>query len=111
MDSRHRPRPRLVFAVRLVWLLHGARHGQRQPLAFIGNPSAGASPDEARGSDQELRKLKQQTIDDPQVQASTPGHKEWKAKVVAVLERTLLAEASGSPPCGQFRPASTPTLS
>ena len=42
----------------------------------------------------ELRKLKQQAIDDPQVQASTPGHEEWKAKVVAVLERSLGKDSS-----------------
>jgi len=43
---------------------------------------------------EELRKLKQQTSDDPQVQAATPQHKEWKAKVVAVLERTLGTDSS-----------------
>ena len=43
---------------------------------------------------EELRKLKQQTSEDPQVQAATPQHKEWKAKVVAVLERTLGADSS-----------------
>lgn len=42
----------------------------------------------------ELRKLKQQAIEDSLVQASTPQHKEWKAKVVAVLERSLGAESS-----------------
>lgn len=43
---------------------------------------------------EELSRLKQQTIDDPQVQAKTPAHNEWKAKVVAVLERSLGSDSS-----------------
>lgn len=42
----------------------------------------------------ELRKLKQQAIEDSLVQASTPRHKEWRAKVVTVLERSLGADSS-----------------
>ncbi|WP_257021594.1 TIGR02391 family protein [Microbacterium sp. AK009] len=42
----------------------------------------------------ELKKLKEQAVEDPLVQASTPQHKEWKAKVVAVLERSLGADSS-----------------
>lgn len=43
---------------------------------------------------EELRKLKQQAADDQQVQASTPAHREWKAKVTAVLERSLGDDSS-----------------
>ena len=43
---------------------------------------------------EELRKLKQQATDNQQVQASTPVHEEWKAKVTAVLERSLGGESS-----------------
>lgn len=43
---------------------------------------------------QELIKLKQQAIEDVNVHASTPEHKEWKAKAVAVLERSLGTDSS-----------------
>jgi len=42
----------------------------------------------------ELKALKQQAIDTPHIQADTPAHGEWKAKVVAVLERSLGKESS-----------------
>jgi hypothetical protein len=42
----------------------------------------------------ELKVLKQQAADNPQIQASTPAHEAWKAKVTAVLERSLGKESS-----------------
>jgi hypothetical protein len=43
---------------------------------------------------EELRKLKEQATNDHLVQASTPTHKEWNAKVTAVMLNSLGAESS-----------------
>jgi hypothetical protein len=42
----------------------------------------------------ELKALKQQAADNSQIQASTPAHREWKTKVIAVLERSLGKDSS-----------------
>jgi len=43
---------------------------------------------------EELRKLKEQAGGDSEVQASTPAHKAWKAKVTAVLRQSLGGDSS-----------------
>ena len=42
----------------------------------------------------ELNTLKQKAVNDPQVRLESPAHREWKAKVTAVLERSLGTDSS-----------------
>jgi Protein of unknown function (Hypoth_ymh) len=43
---------------------------------------------------EELGKLKEQALNDPQIQAETPDHRGWKAKAIAVLTGSLGTESS-----------------